>query len=911
MSSRAFSLNDVTAAILYEPLVVARDAPLLVAISRMSQARAVCPLDHLSTGNRSDTSASEKASCVLVVDVDDRVVGILTERDIVRLGVRSQPLHELTVQQVMVSPVITLKQSSLQEVFTTANLLQQYKIRHLPILDDEEKLIGLITHKSLRRVMHPADLLRLRLAEEVMATHVVCAGAKASLLEIAEQLVNCRVSSVVIVETPTAAPPVSQASTIAGLPSGKSRDRSLNPASTTADATDPNQVPQRPIGIVTEHDLLQVQAMELSLGDYTASQVMSTPIFSVRPKASLWTVHQLMEQHFIHRVIVVGDQGELLGIVTQSSLLQALNPLELYKLTEILEAKVERLETEKMSLLQARASELEHKVHNYTADLKAKVKREKLLKEIALQIHSSFDVTSVLNIAVDQVRRVIDCERAYIWQFTPNSQSMMVAESTRTSVSLLGQAMADQWVETYLIAPSRTGRLQVVADVNQGEITDDYRAFLRRLQAQAIVLVPLISHGRPWGGLGVCESHCARNWLADEIELLKALAVQLGIAIQQATGYQQVQASHQRYVSLAAAVPVGIFQTDTEGHCCYVNERWREITGLSTAIAMGSGWEQSLHPADRTKVINEWYRCAQQQQPFSLEFRWQNPSGQTVWVYGQALPERDEKGDITGYVGTITDITERKQIEVERNQLFDQLKALNDQLEAKVARRTLALQQAVDQLQSEVNRREILEESLRDINQQLEAQSQVDGLTQIANRRHFDQQLYREWYAARRQQTPLSLLLLDVDFFKQYNDCYGHQQGDRCLQQLAQTAHQSISRSEDLVARYGGEEFVLLLPNTDIEGAVNVAQRLQAAIAALGIPHAQSRISAHVTVSIGIATWMAFISADAADGQPISCEVLLSMADKALYNAKAQGRDRYTVFQSWDPDPEVGIAQAR
>ena len=160
----------------------------------------------------------------------------------------------------------------------------------------------------------------------------------------------------------------------------------------------------------------------------------------------------------------------------------------------------------------------------------------------------------------------------------------------------------------------------------------------------------------------------------------------------------------------------------------------------------------------------------------------------------------------------------------------------------------------------------------------------IDGLTGVHNRRHFDERLAAEWGRAVRHGTPLSVLLLDVDFFKRYNDHYGHQAGDDCLRQLATTLKSCVKRPGDLVARYGGEEFVCLLPDTNLQGALELAQQLGDAVAALKLPHAVSDVAAVVTVSAGACT-----KRDKAVG---SAAALLREADAQLYIAKSRGRNQ-------------------
>ncbi|MEM9905218.1 MAG: PAS domain S-box protein [Cyanobacteria bacterium P01_D01_bin.44] len=125
----------------------------------------------------------------------------------------------------------------------------------------------------------------------------------------------------------------------------------------------------------------------------------------------------------------------------------------------------------------------------------------------------------------------------------------------------------------------------------------------------------------------------------------------------------RLQASEQRYASLVAAAPVGIFRTDAAGHCIYVNDRWCQIAGLTSEAAAGEGWRQGLHPDDRDRISTEWYQSAQENRPFQLEYRFQHPDGVVIWVYGQSVAERDSDGQVIGYVGTVTDISDRKRSE--------------------------------------------------------------------------------------------------------------------------------------------------------------------------------------------------------------------------------------------------------
>lgn len=182
--------------------------------------------------------------------------------------------------------------------------------------------------------------------------------------------------------------------------------------------------------------------------------------------------------------------------------------------------------------------------------------------------------------------------------------------------------------------------------------------------------------------------------------------------------------------------------------------------------------------------------------------------------------------------------------------------------------------------------------ALEAANEKLEQLSFLDGLTNIANRRRFDEFLAGEWRRAVREGVPLSLIFIDIDFFKAFNDHYGHEAGDEVLRRVATALSGILNRPADLVARYGGEEFVAVLPGTDAKGAAFIAERLRAAVEGLGIPHAASPVAPHVTVSLGVATLVPLRGS--------APEALLAAADQALYQAKREGRNR--VRSAWSLD---------
>ncbi|MPS77943.1 MAG: sensor domain-containing diguanylate cyclase [Achromobacter sp.] len=249
-------------------------------------------------------------------------------------------------------------------------------------------------------------------------------------------------------------------------------------------------------------------------------------------------------------------------------------------------------------------------------------------------------------------------------------------------------------------------------------------------------------------------------------------------------------------------------------------------------------WAMRMHPEDREYVVNFCVTQSQAGVDHEADYRALTKDNGYVWIRDVVHVVRKDDGEVDALIGFMFDITERKKTE----------------------------------------------EQLLSLQKELEVLSFKDGLTNIANRRRFDSSFELEWERARSERQPLSILLFDVDFFKQYNDLYGHTQGDKCLVDIAQTLSLALDGPRDLVARYGGEEFVVLLPGADASVAWKVAERCQRLLQKKSIVHALSPHGRRVTVSIGAGTLVPDEQADRAS--------FIRAVDKQLYAAKNNGRDR-------------------
>jgi len=260
---------------------------------------------------------------------------------------------------------------------------------------------------------------------------------------------------------------------------------------------------------------------------------------------------------------------------------------------------------------------------------------------------------------------------------------------------------------------------------------------------------------------------------------------------------------------------------------------WKQDSWLTV-----NDWAERMHPEDRAWVVDFCVKQSQGGLDHEADYRALSASGEYVWIRDVVHVVRNEAGEPLALIGFMFDISERKKTE----------------------------------------------EKLLVMQKQLEDFSFRDGLTGVSNRRKFDAVLEEEWALARRNTQPLSLILIDIDFFKQYNDHYGHVQGDECLKSVAAALGKVVNRPRDLLARYGGEEFVLVLPATDEAAAQRVSERVRQALFKAQIGHAASSVGQLLTVSQGVGSVI-----------PSSTDTLtqfLDLVDRRLYRAKETGRDR-------------------
>ena len=417
------------------------------------------------------------------------------------------------------------------------------------------------------------------------------------------------------------------------------------------------------------------------------------------------------------------------------------------------------------------------------------------------------------------------------------------------------------------IVPGRDVVVQAVAGARGVVYGSDYRG------QEVLALVSAVPDS-PWvlvSKLDVDEAFVEAQrgeWLA--LALLASLALLSGgcaaaawqwRAWRRERGLKLALERNMRWLDSAQkAASAGYFAYDAEHQKFFMSSMAHAIFGLPPQEYMTlQQWMDMVHPEDCAHVLQVHAEAIAAHTPLGTQYRIVRASdGAQRWlqVWGEYGDGTDT--DPLRMTGTVQDITERKQAE-------QQLARYRDALEERV---------------------------------------RLDPMTQVANRLALGEAMQREWEQARLRGMPLALLMIDVDYFKAYNDHYGHVAGDRCLQRVAQALASAVQRAGELAARYGGEEFAVLLPDSDELRAVAVAHRLREAVRELALEHQASPCGAQVTISVGVAC------VRPADGQPLehAQTTLFQQADEALYRAKQAGRDRVALYGTdvqAEPPPEA------
>ncbi|MCW6050273.1 diguanylate cyclase [Lyngbya sp. CCAP 1446/10] len=465
-------------------------------------------------------------------------------------------------------------------------------------------------------------------------------------------------------------------------------------------------------------------------------------------------------------------------------------------------------------------------------------------QEIALR---NPNLDAVMAVITDRTQKLIGADGAVIAMLEGDEMVYRAASGIATAylglrikvgTSLSGKCIA-------------TGQIMICEDSETDARVD--LAACQRIGLRSLVVVPLFYQDDRVGVLKVVSA-TPFAFTESDIQTLQLMAGFMAGSLHLASEFEaknsllsQLQESDERYCSVITTMTEGVVLQLANGQITTCNASAERILGLTPDQMMG-----------RTSIDLDWRTIGEDGEPFPRE---QHPAIITLRT-GEARSNVVMGIHKSDQTLTWISINSQPLFHLNQSQPYGVVTTFAD-----------------------ITERQEAEEILKNRAEQERLMAMTDGLTQVANRRCFDQRLQSEWHRLMQGKQQLSLIMLDVDYFKRYNDRYGHQAGDICLVEVAKAAAAAVRRSTDLFVRYGGEEFAAILPNTDAAGAIAVAESIRDAIGDLAIPHEQSDVSAILTVSMGIASMVPCCGK--------SPDELIAAADRALYDAKRQGRDRY------------------
>lgn len=651
------------AAIDLHPLTIPPETWLTDALQLLHQAPPDRPGENLAEmGAIEPDTASAKASCLLIVEAG-QVVGILTERDLVKLIAQNCDFAEVRVAEVMTQPVITCRRSDCSDILALSQLMQQHRIRHLPVLDDQGQLLGLTTAQTLQRSLQPVDLLRWRRVEEVMTRQVVTAVPTTTVLELAQLMATHRISCVLIVEA--------------------------------AAASEPEQV--FPIGIVTERDLVQFQTCHLQPDRTPTAAVMSRPLFLVKAENSLWEAHQIMQNRRVRRLVVSDDRGTLIGIITQTDILRVLDAKELYSIIQELSQRVDRLQTEQSHLCQQQT------VLQQQLEERDRLIQTQQEAEQALQYHLAFEslvariATEFINLSVDELDRGIEqalreigelmqVDRVYVFQLSESrTESFCSHEWCRAGVTPMRPVMQGMALKQFPWSVEQMQQQQLlhvpdVADLPAAAAAE--RQLNQVFQTRSFVNVPMMTQGIVIGSLGCHTVHAAKCWSEEDITLLRTLGTIFANAIVHQQTDAALQSSETRYRCIVETANEGIWLLNAENQTTFVNERMAAMLGYTVTEMQG---QPLLAFMDA-----EWQAIAtvklEQRRAGMIEqhdFKFRRQDGSELWAIVSTNPIH-QSGQYAGALAMVMDISERKAAELQLQTQEQFLRSIYEDSEADI-----------------------------------------------------------------------------------------------------------------------------------------------------------------------------------------------------------------------------------
>jgi PAS domain S-box-containing protein len=591
-----------------QPLTVDPDMLLVEVMGLMSQAKGrkcLLPSSNLTSSNLNsedssgthtpepDVSINVPHSSVLV-SVARRLVGVFTERDLVRLTASQQNLEGIKVSEVMNSTPVTLVLADHHTVINVLSIFQQHQIRLLPLLDEQDKIVGIVTPEHIRQILQPVNLLKFRSVSEGMTSEVITATLTTSILRVAQIMTERNVSSVVILDKQ-----------------------------------------QLPLGIVTEQDIVQFQVLELNLDQLLAQSVMSSPLFCLQPADSLWSAQQIMQAKNIRRLVITNEQGTLQGILTQSNLLQLLDPLEMLCLIEKLQEQMlqRTAELEKSNLelrlevirRQQIEDDLEQRVIERTTELA--MRTQELQAEIDKYQFQKQERERFLVVASDL--QVILGSNGYFHWVSPKFESTLgwTAEEMTSA----------QWTE-FLYPDDITLSVAEEASVFSGNETVAFENRYRHKDGSYRWFL-WSAHSYP------------------EERVIYAVAVDI-------TERKAAEQKIQEQAALLDIATDAIVVRDLESQIQFWNKGAESIYGWSAAEAIGSSTNQLFYPKNSLEpVVAEALATVIATGSWQGELHKITKAGQPRVIQSRWTLVRDETGHPRSILSVDTDVTDKQMLE--------------------------------------------------------------------------------------------------------------------------------------------------------------------------------------------------------------------------------------------------------
>lgn len=630
--------SDLDKSILPAPILVGIDTSISAVITMMIQT------DTTGVINipESDKVGEAKINCILVND-HGKLVGIITVMDLVRLISSGRDLVNLKSSDLMSKPVITLKKSEFTDVFVAIKILEDQHIHHLPVVDDDGELVGLITHESLDCLIQPFDLLKLRLVSELMTDDVIQSKTNTSLLDVALVMADYQISCVAITEEKI----------------DQNNGININ----------------IPLGIITEQDIVKFKALDINLEKLSVTTAMSQPVLTIKPEDSLLTAHSIMQEHNIHRLLVVGDRGELLGIITQSSLLGILNPWQMYGLVNILQTQVTKLESEKIEILSNRNQQLELEQKKLQAEIRERQLLQQSLQKAEGELRAFFaamtDVILLINredrsikIAPTKVENLSKYSTNILtdtlWEFNQGPRADIFWEkvnytlSNQTVINFeyhLGNGKEDIWFSAKISPVSQIVAIWVARDITELKETETALKEIHNFLEERIKI-------------RTTELQKMNQLLRQEIRERVLAEITL-------------EKERNLAATILATAPTLVVVIDQSWRIVRFNLACEKLTGYSSEQVLGLElWDILILPSELEQVKNTFYQLLSSESTNQYEAYWVTKDGKRRLISWSNSLISNEEGNIEYFISTGIDISDSKAYEMQLIQQAEREKLL-------------------------------------------------------------------------------------------------------------------------------------------------------------------------------------------------------------------------------------------